>query len=109
MRATAIAVDFDGCLFENKWLEIGEPNKELIETLRDFRSRGGELILWTNREGETLERAVEACRNEGLEFDAVNANLESWKAVFNNDTRKVGADYYIDDKAICAKYGEGTE
>lgn len=34
MDFNIIAVDFDGTLCENKWPEIGEPNKELIAYLK---------------------------------------------------------------------------
>lgn len=102
-RPTAVAVDFDGCLVSNAWPEIGDPNDDLFDMLIRFRQKGGELILWTCREGESLADAVLFCAKEGLGFDALNANLPSWKALFGNDTRKLGADYYIDDKAICVK------
>jgi hypothetical protein len=106
-RPTAIAVDFDGCLASNAWPGIGGPNLSLIESLKKFKQLGGELILWTCREGSELDNAVNWCWGlYGLKFDALNENLPSWKAMFGNDTRKLGADYYIDDKAICVKAGD---
>lgn len=99
-RARAIAVDFDGCLCTNVWPGIGEPNTELIDALIAERNNGSELILWTCRESELLDQAVEWCSEYGLEFDAVNENLPGWKQRFGNDPRKVGADCYIDDKAV---------
>jgi hypothetical protein len=103
-RPTAIAVDFDGCICTNAWPEIGEANVPLIAFLVRHRAHGGELILWTCREGAELDKAVNWCWGEwGLKFDALNENLPSWKAMFGNDTRKLGADYYIDDKAVCIK------
>jgi len=41
-----------------------------------------------------------------LEFDAVNANLPEMNALYGNDSRKIGADFYIDDKAVRAVFGE---
>lgn len=103
-RPTAIAVDFDGCLATNAWPEIGEANKPLIDALIKFKASGGELILWTCREGAVLDQAVNWCwGNFGLRFDALNANLPAWKAMYGNDTRKIGADIYLDDKAICVR------
>lgn len=99
-RPTAIAVDFDGCLVTGRWPEIGEPNLYLMGGLSMLREEGAELILWTNREGELLDQAVAFCKERGLEFDAVNDNLPSWRSFFGNNTRKVGADYYLDDKAV---------
>lgn len=91
------AVDFDGTLCRNAWPEIGEPNLELIRFLKQAQANGAELILWTMREGETLNQAVEWCSQHGLEFDVVNDNLEKLKDAYNNNPRKVYADYYIDD------------
>jgi hypothetical protein len=104
IRPTAIAVDFDGCICTNAWPEIGEANVPLIAFLIRHKAHGGKLILWTCREGAELDKAVNWCWGEwGLKFDALNENLPSWKAMFGNDTRKLGADYYIDDKAVCVK------
>lgn len=94
------AVDFDGTLCRNAWPEIGEPNFGLIRFLKQEKTNGAELILWTMREGETLNQAVEWCRQHGLEFDAVNDNLERMKAEYGNNPRKVFANFYIDDRNI---------
>lgn len=59
------AVDFDGTLCENKYPEIGHPNKGLIDFLKIEKQYGAEIILWTMREGETLEQAVAWCKEQG--------------------------------------------
>lgn len=80
MKQNIIAVDFDGTLCENKWPEIGMPNEELIEYLKKRQTNGEKLILWTSRNEEQTQDAVEWCKKYGLIFDAVNDNLpESWK------------------------------
>lgn len=95
------AVDFDGTLCENAYPEIGVPNLPLINHLIAVRCYFGvKLILWTCREGEMLTRAVEFCRRYGLEFDAVNDNTEELKKAYGTNPRKIGADFYIDDKAV---------
>ncbi|MBP5282796.1 MAG: hypothetical protein J6Z22_09905 [Lachnospiraceae bacterium] len=95
-----IAVDFDGTLCFSNWPELGEPNLPLIEYLRDQRSHGNKLILWTCRAGEALEKAVEWCRDHHLEFDAVNDNLPEIIELYGNNSRKISCDYYIDDRAL---------
>ena len=50
------AIDFDGTLCSNAWPDIGEPNTEVIRFLKREQANGAELILWTMREGETLEK-----------------------------------------------------
>lgn len=95
-----IAVDFDGTLCKQAWPEIGEANEALILHLKKRKAEGARLILWTNREGDLLEEAVEWCRERGLEFDTVNANLPELIELYKNDCRKINADIYIDDKAV---------
>lgn len=70
-----IAVDFDGTLCYSKWPELGQPNTALIAYLQEWKRNGNKLILWTCRAGEALAKAVEWCREQNLEFDAVNDNL----------------------------------
>lgn len=98
-----IAVDFDGCLCKDAWPEIGEANVELIARLIREREHGNKVILWTCRESEALDEAVEWCKERWLEFDATNANLPEMNAMYGNDSRKIGADVYIDDKAQCVQ------
>lgn len=96
-----IAVDFDGCICTKDWPNIGEPNWEVINALKEEKKNGSKLILWTCRCGEALDLAVEACHNWGLIFDAVNENIAERKAVYgNSNPRKVSADEYWDDLAI---------
>ena len=87
-----IAVDFDGCLASaGTWPEVGEPNEALINWLICLRKRGDKVILWTCRADEALQKAVEFCKVHGLEFDAVNDNLEELKQLYGNNSRKISA------------------
>ena len=99
----AIAIDFDGCLCENRWPEIGEPHMDVINAAIAEQENGTALILWTCRVGGLLEAAVDWCSSYGLEFDAVNANLPERIAAYKNDCRKVNADEYWDDRAVIAR------
>lgn len=96
-----IAVDFDGTLTCNgRWPSIGEPNIALITALRNRKQKGDKLILWTCREGTLLDKAILWCEEQGLVLDAVNANLPEIIAGYGNDSRKIFADWYIDDKSM---------
>ena len=95
-----IAIDFDGTLVEDKFPNIGEKRDWVWTRALAAKKAGKKLILWTSRDHNNLEEAVAFCKNEGLEFDAVNENLKEVRALFNNDTRKVYANEYWDDKAI---------
>lgn len=98
--AKTIAVDFDGCLHDGKWPEIGRPNYAAIGLLLNLQADGDKVILWSCRSGADLEEAVAWCRNRGLRFDAVNDNLPEHIEHFGNNSRKVYADEYWDDKAV---------
>lgn len=103
-RPLIYAVDFDGTLCKYAWPNIGEPNHKLIRFLQEKKEQGARLILWTCRVGDNLWEAVKWCHDRGLDFDAVNENLpeiiESWGC----DSRKIFANYYIDDRAIEAYF-----
>ena len=73
---------------------------KIIEFLKDRKSKGDKLILWTCREGGALEEAVRWCEREGLKFDAVNDNIPEMIKKYGTNSRKVSCDYYIDDRAV---------
>jgi len=100
MKQKIYAVDFDGTLCKNAWPEIGKPKKHRIRWCIRKARKGHKLILWTCREGEMLELAVDWCREYGLYFHAHNDNLPEQNALYGNNSRKVGADKYIDDKSM---------
>lgn len=95
-----IAVDFDGTLVEDKFPEIGKPIDYVWKRLRRAQGNGAKIILWTSRDHERLKEAVEFCVKRELHFDAINENLDECKVLFDNDTRKVYANEYWDDKSI---------
>ncbi|MBU3856327.1 MAG: hypothetical protein H9928_07225 [Candidatus Phocaeicola excrementipullorum] len=94
-----IAVDFDGTIVEHKYPQIGKEIPFAIATLKKLQAERHLLILWTVRENDLLEEAVEYCRKRGLEFYAVNANHpdEQVRSDQASPCRKVRADMYIDD------------
>ena len=95
-----VAVDFDGTLCTNEYPEIGEPKRDVINAIKEYQSYGWKVILWTCRNHEALDNALEWCEKQGLNFDAVNTNLPEVQETFGGDTRKVFADVYIDDKNV---------
>lgn len=94
------AVDFDGTLSFGKWPETGPANDGLISFLKRRQSYGDKLILWTCRENDDLEVAIRWCRQQGLEFDAVNDNLPDSVDRYGTNSRKISCDFYIDDRAV---------
>ena len=94
------AIDFDGTLCINEYPNIGQPIYKTIIFCKERKADGHKLILWTCRSGKYLDEAVAWCKEQGLTFDAVNENLPEMIELFDNDCRKVFADYYIDDKNL---------
>lgn len=74
--------------------------KKMVAFVKTIQAAGHKIILWTSRANADLENAVEWCRQQGIVFDSVNEPLPEQIARRNNDTRKIYADYYIDDKAM---------
>ena len=96
----AIAIDFDGCLCENAWPEIGAPHWDVIHAAQFAQRQGTALILWTCRSGELLEAARAWCRTHGMIFDVSNENLPERLEHYGCESRKVSADEYWDDNAV---------
>ena len=96
-----IAVDFDGTIVTHKYPEIGEEIPFAIDALKMLRQDGHQLILWSVREGQLLEEAVEWCRARGLEFYAVNRDYPE-ETPDNNPhfSRKLKVDVFIDDRNL---------
>ena len=93
-----IAVDFDGTIVEHEYPKIGKEKIFATETLRLLINDGHRLILWTVREGELLDEAVEWCRQRGVEFYAVNKDFPEENISKNEQfSRKIKADVWIDD------------
>lgn len=95
-----IAVDFDGCLCENSWPDIGDDNPQVVEAVLREQAQGAKIILWTCRQGELLEAALSWCESRGIRFDCVNEPLPELKEQFGNDSRKIFATEYWDDRAV---------
>lgn len=95
-----IAVDFDGTIVEHRYPAIGKEIPFAIETLKKLAADGHKLILWTAREGQLLEDAIEFCKVRGLEFFSINADLPDANWEGYKTTRKLRVDCFIDDRNL---------
>ncbi len=95
-----IAVDFDGTIVEHKYPAIGKTILFAFEALKELQARKHKLILWTYRSGKELDEAVEFCKNNGVEFYAVNKSYPEEEFDINKMSRKVDAELFIDDRNI---------
>ena len=69
-----IAVDFDGTIVEHRYPHIGKELPFAIASLKRIQAEGHRLILWTAREGDLLQEAIDFSAKRGLEFFAINSN-----------------------------------
>lgn len=98
-QSLVIAIDFDGTIVEHRYPFIGRVRPFAFETMEALQIKGHRLILWSHRAGKKLDEAVKFCSSHGIEFYAVNKNYpeEVWD---ENDSRKILADIYIDDRNV---------
>ena len=95
------AVDFDGTIVDHRYPQIGKEKPFAIKTLLKLQEEGHLLILWSVREGDLLDEAVEFCRQRGLEFYAVNKDYDEEVPEKNrNFSRKLKVDLFIDDRNL---------
>lgn len=114
MRSKVIAVDFDGTIVQHKFPNIGEELPYAIATLKKLRENGHRVFLYTMRghpdlskyghlnyetgefiEQDTLQEALDWCKERGLVFDGVNRSPEQFST-----SLKQYAHVYIDDAAL---------
>ena len=95
-----IAVDFDGTIVEHRYPKIGEEIPFATETLKILAQERHKLILWTVREGELLEEAIEWCRQRGVFFYSVNKDYPEEEKSHNGFSRKLKVDLFIDDRNL---------
>ena len=101
MSKLTFAIDFDGCLTEYSFPDIGlqsDEQKELLNVLIKLKEQGHKLILWTSRGEPALQEAIDWCESKGLIFDMHQVNPYFKK--LSGPSPKIVADYYIDDKAL---------
>ncbi len=70
-----------------------------LETIKKLQADGHRLILWTYRSGRKLKEAVDFCKENGIEFYAVNKNYPE-EEFDEKISRKIHADLFIDDRNV---------
>ncbi|MXV38871.1 hydrolase [Flavobacteriaceae bacterium Ap0902] len=100
IKSKIIAVDFDGTIAEDAYPKVGKAKMFAFETLKKLQEDGHRLILWTYRHGKTLDEAVEFCRENGIEFYAINHSFAGEDFSPEKASRKLNADIFIDDRNL---------
>jgi len=98
-NSKTIAIDFDGTIVEHQYPRIGKEMLFAFATIKELQKKGHKLILNTYRTGALLDEAVEYCRQNGVEFYAVNKNYPE-EIITENTPRKLDVDVFIDDRNV---------
>jgi hypothetical protein len=107
-----LSVDYDNTLFAGSYPKLGKPKTDIINKVKEFKKHKAEIVLWTCREDKSLAEAIKRCKEVGLEFDAINENTPSQQKYMAKKlkdgeifaTRKIFADFYLDDKSYNLDY-----
>lgn len=97
-----IAVDFDGTIVEHRYPKIGKEIPFATDTLRTLIKEGHQIILWSVREGQLLQEALDWCHERGVDFYAANMDYPETDEPDKNRhySRKLKADLFIDDRNL---------
>lgn len=95
-----IAIDFDGVLARTNYPVILGCMPYVREAMEQLHKEGHYLIVNTCREGAALVVAVNWLLEQGIPFDRVNDNAPDNILEYSNNSRKLYADQYIDDRNL---------
>lgn len=105
-KEVIVAIDFDGTIARENWPHIGDPIPGAFDAIAELSDARHCLILNTCREDKKLAEAKNWLHKNNVlrHFSEFNENDATLSRFFANDSRKIGADVYIDDKGIgCPK------
>lgn len=100
MSNLILAIDFDGCIVEAAWPQIGSLRPNAKKILQQLHKDGHYIIIWTCRSGMDKSKAEQFLLDNGIPYDKVNEQHPKNIVEFGGDTRKVLADVYIDDRQV---------
>lgn len=98
-----IAVDFDNTVVKDAFPGIGDPVPGALEWLRNYKSMGAKVVLWTIRShakqpklpSSVLQPAIDYMLDNDVMLDNVNRRPGQ---IHYSSSPKIHADIYIDDK-----------
>lgn len=95
-----IAIDFDGTIVRGKYPAIDGLMPDAASSILALEEDGHYLIINTCRSGEHLLNAINYLLEQGIPFDRINDNHPDQTRLYKNNSRKVYANLYIDDKNV---------
>ena len=95
-----LAIDFDATIVDSRYPNIIGLRKDAKKYINRMYDDGHYIIIWTCRTGGDLRMATQFLDDNGVKYHIANDNNPVETARWNNNSRKVFADLYIDDKQI---------
>jgi len=96
-----IAIDYDGTITRtDTYPHSGEIDPMAIHYINRMRLRGHKVLINTCREGYALREAETALEIRRCMVDGFNINDTDRIKMFRHNSRKIGADIYIEDRDI---------
>jgi len=99
-----IALDFDKNIADSHYPAIHKLFDNAKEVVNFFYDENIYIIINTCRNGKEMEQARQFLIQEGVKFDKINEQHPYVIQLFGNDTRKISADFYVDDKDLYAQF-----
>ena len=99
-RPCVLAIDFDGTIVEEAYPGIGKIKFEADKYINMLYDEGFIIIINTCRTGIFEGNAETFLNHKGIKYHYINNNLPSSIEYFKKDSRKISADFYIDDKCL---------
>lgn len=100
-----VAVDFDMTIADIDWpvingFKIGSDGVSPKDVINGWYHDGMNVLIWTCREKEYKDNAEKFLIANDVLFTDINENCVLRTEYWGNDSRKIGADLYIDDKNL---------
>lgn len=95
-----IAIDFDGTIVRGKFPNIEGLMPDAPKYIQQRAADGHYIIINTCRSGQQAIDAVNYLLEHGIPFHRFNDNHPDQIALYGNNSRKVYAHVYIDDKNL---------
>lgn len=99
-RSKILAIDFDGTIAEAAFPGLGKIKPGAKEYINKLFDEGYTIIIHTCRTGIFEGHAQNFLEYIGIKYHYINTNLPSQVEYFKQDSRKISADLYIDDKCL---------
>ncbi|MFK8283509.1 HAD hydrolase family protein [Capnocytophaga canis] len=95
-----IAIDFDGTICRGIYPNIDGLQPDAKQYIQKLKDDGHYIIIYTCRSGDYLTQAINWLLANEIPFDRVNDNEPQSVELYKNNSRKVYAHVYVDDKQV---------